>query len=293
MIDKKNNKLGWILTSPYLIFTIIIFLIPLFFSIWLAFTDWDMMSPNINFVGIDNFISAIQSRGVRAAFIVTFKFLAVFVPMVLVLSMTIAVLVNSLPKFKGLFLVAFFLPYLSSGVVTSLIVNGILSHNGTINRVLRNQFNIRIDWLGNPNTALFIISLMIAWKMSGYYALILHSGLENINKDLYEAAAIDGSSRVKTFFKITLPMLYPALITVLILAVGITFGIFTEVYQLTGGGPNYATNTWQMEIYREAFVSLESGYASAISLISSVVTFATVGVFRKLIQKWGEHNGWT
>lgn len=293
MINKHNNKLGWSLTSPYIIFTTIIFLIPLVFAIWLSLTDWDMMSPNINFVGIENFINALQSRGVHASFIVTFKFLGVFVPMVLVLSMAIALLVNALPKFKGLYLVAFFLPYLSSGVVTSLIVNGILSYNGTINRLLRNQFNIRIDWLGSPNTALFVISLMIAWKMSGYYALILHSGLENINNELYEAAAIDGANRVQTFFKITFPMLYPALITVLILAIGITFGIFTEVYQLTGGGPNYATNTWQMEIYREAFINLESGYASAISLISSVVTFMTVGIFRSLIQKWGARNGWT
>ncbi|WP_368646235.1 carbohydrate ABC transporter permease [Alkalibacterium putridalgicola] len=293
MINKKNNKLGWLLTSPYLIFTVFIFLIPLGFALWLSFTDWDMMSPTINFVGFDNFIEAAQSTGVHAAFFVTYKFLIVFVPLVLALSMLIAVLVNALPKFKGLYLVAFFLPYLSSGVVTSLIVNGLLSYNGTFNRFLRNQFGLQIDWLGNPNTALVIISLMIAWKMSGYYALILHSGLENINKTLYEAAAIDGATRKNMFFQITIPMLYPALITVMILAVGITFGIFTEVYQLTGGGPNNATNTWQMEIYKEAFVSLQSGYASAISLISSVITFMTVGVFRKFIQKWGESNGWT
>lgn len=293
MINKKNNKLGWLLTSPYLIFTAVIFLIPLGFALWLSFTDWDMMSPNINFVGFDNFIEAIKSPGVHAAFFVTYKFLIVFVPLVLLLSMLIAMLVNALPEFKGLYLVAFFLPYLSSGVVTSLIVNGLLSYNGTLNRFLRNQFNIQIDWLGNPNTALIIISLMIAWKMSGYYALILHSGLENINKTLYEAAAIDGATRKNMFFQITIPMLYPALITVMILAIGITFGIFTEVYQLTGGGPNNATNTWQMEIYKEAFISLESGYASSISLISSVITFMTVGVFRKIIQKWGESNGWT
>lgn len=293
MINKKNNKLGWLLTSPYLIFTVFIFLIPTGFAFWLSFTDWDMMSPNINFVGLDNFVDAMQSSGVHAAFFVTYKFLIVFVPLVVTLSMLIAMLVNALPKFKGLYLVAFFLPYLSSGVVTSLIVNGLLSYNGTFNRFLRNELGIQIDWLGNPNTALFIISLMIAWKMSGYYALILHSGLENINKTLYEAAAIDGATRKNMFFQITIPMLYPALITVLILAVGMTFGIFTEVYQLTGGGPNNATNTWQMEIYKEAFVSLQSGYASAISLISSVVTFITVGIFRKFIQKWGESNGWT
>ncbi|MGY3748795.1 carbohydrate ABC transporter permease [Vagococcus acidifermentans] len=290
---KQNNKLGWLFTSPYLIFTGIFFLLPLLWSFWLALTDWNMISPNINFVGAENFLNAIKSPAVQSAFVVTYKFLAVFVPMALIMSMVIALLVNSLPKFKGLYMVAFFLPYLSSGVVTSLIVKGLLSYNGPFNTFLRNQFQLDIDWLGNAHTAIFIVSLMIAWKMSGYYALILISGLANINHEIYEAAAIDGASKWTTFWKITFPMLYPAFFTVTVLAVGVSFGIFTEVYQLTGGGPNFATNTWQMEIYNQAFVNLKSGYASSVALISSFVTFASIGVIRKLLEKWGEKNGWS
>ena len=101
---------------------------------------------------------------------------------------------------------------------------------------------------------------------------------------MYEAAAIDGASPWTRFWKITFPMLYPAFFTVTVLAVGISFGIFTEVYQLTGGGPNFATNTWQMEIYNQAFVNLKSGYASAVALMASVVTFASIGVIRKLLE---------
>lgn len=290
---KNNNKLGWLFTSPYLIFTFIFFLLPLFWSFWLALTDWNMISPDINFVGIKNFVTAVKSPAIQSAFFVTYKFLLVFVPMALVLSMVIALLVNGLPRFKGLFMVAFFLPYLSSGVVTSLIVKGLLSYNGPFNTFLRKNFNLDVDWLGNPQTAIFIVSLMIAWKMSGYYGLILISGLASINQEVYEAAAIDGASRGKTFWKITFPMLYPAFFTVTVLAVGVSFGIFTEVYQLTGGGPNFATNTWQMEIFNQAFVGLKSGYASSIALISSVVTFASIGLIRKMLEKWGERNGWS
>ncbi|MDR2993992.1 MAG: sugar ABC transporter permease [Bacillus cereus] len=292
-MKKENNKLGWLFTSPYLIFTLIFFLLPLLWSFWLALTDWNMISPNINFVGAENFIQALKNPAVQSAFFVTYKFLLVFVPLALFMSMIIALLVNGLPKFKGLFMVAFFLPYLSSGVVTSLIVKGLLSYNGPFNIFLRNTFNLDIDWLGSPNTAIFIVSLMIAWKMSGYYGLILISGLANINEEIYEAASIDGASKWTTFWKITFPMLYPALFTVIVLAVGISFGIFTEVYQLTGGGPNFATNTWQMEIYNQAFVNLKSGYASAIALISSVVTFMSIGIIRKGLEKWGERNGWS
>lgn len=290
---KKNTKLGWLFTSPYLIFTFIFFLLPLLWSFWLAFTSWNMISPEVEFVGIKNFVDAVKSPAIQSAFVVTYKFLIVFVPMAMILSMIIALLVNSLPKFKGLYMVAFFLPYLSSGVVTSLIVKGLLSYNGPFNTFLRNRMGWDIDWLGNPHTAIFIVSLMIAWKMSGYYGLILISGLSSINNEIYEAAAIDGASPWTRFWKITFPMLYPAFFTVAVLAVGVSFGIFTEVYQLTGGGPNFATNTWQMEIYNQAFVGLKSGYASAVALLASVVTFASIGIIRKLLEKWGERNGWS
>lgn len=291
-MNKRNDKIGFSFTAPYIIFTTIFFLLPLLWSVWLAFTNWNLISPDIKNVGFQNFITAVKSPAIHASFFVTYKFLIVFVPLAVVMAMVIALLVHGLPKFKGLYLVAFFLPYLSSGVVTSLIVKGFLSYNGPINTWLRNSYGIKIDWLGSPNAALFVVSFMIAWKMSGYYALILISGLESINSEIYEAAMIDGATSRETFWKITVPMMYPSLYTVLILAVGVSFGIFTEVYQLTGGGPNYATNTWQMEIYNQAFVNLKSGYASAIAILASLVTFLSISVIRKMIESWGKHYGW-
>ncbi|MGL4481837.1 MAG: carbohydrate ABC transporter permease [Lactococcus garvieae] len=291
-MQKNNNKLGWLFASPYLIFTSIFFLLPLFWSLWLAFTDWNMINPDINFVGLQNFIKAIQEPAVQSAFFVTYKFLIIFVPMALILSMGVALLVNALPRLKGLFMVAFFLPYLSSGVVTSLIIKGLTSSSGPLSTFLEDTFQIKVDWFGNPTVAVLLISFMIAWKMAGYYGLILISGLQNIQPEIYESATLDGTTPWQRFWKITFPLLFPALFTVTILAVGVSFGIFTEVYQLTGGGPNFATNTWQMEIYSQAFVNLNSGYASAIALISSVITFASIGVIRKCLEMWGRKNGW-
>ena len=289
---KTSNGMGWLFTSPYILFGIIFFVIPLVWSFFLAFTDWNLISPEFNFVGIDNFIEAITSQSVQSAFVNTYKFLIIYVPIVMALSLIVAMVVNGLPKFKGFFLIGFFLPYLSSGVVTSLIVNGILSYNGPLNTFLREKLSFNIDWLGTPIAAVLIVSIMIAWKFAGYYGLILFSGLSGIEKEIYEAAAIDGASRWQTFWKITIPMLYPALYTVLILAIGVSFGIFTEVYQLTGGGPDFATNTWQMEIFTNAFTNLQAGYSSAIALIAAVVTFVSIYIVRKLIELWGRRNGW-
>jgi multiple sugar transport system permease protein len=289
---KTSNGMGWLFTSPYILFGIIFFVIPLVWSFFLAFTDWNLISPEFNFVGLDNFIEAITSQSVQSAFVNTYKFLIIYIPIVMALSLTVAMVVNGLPKFKGFFLIGFFLPYLSSGVVTSLIVNGILSYNGPLNTFLREKLSINIDWLGTPIAAVLIVSIMIAWKFAGYYGLILFSGLSGIEKEIYEAAAIDGASMWQTFWKITIPMLYPALYTVLILAIGVSFGIFTEVYQLTGGGPDFATNTWQMEIFTNAFTNLQAGYSSAIALIAAVVTFVSIYIVRKLLELWGRRNGW-
>jgi multiple sugar transport system permease protein len=287
----KRNGTGWLFASPYLLYAVIFFAIPLIWSMYLSFTDWNLISPVYYFKGFDNFIEAVKHPGVQAAFFVTFKFMAAFVPMVIVSSLAVALVIHGLPKFKGLFLIGFFLPYLASGVVSSLIVKGLLSHNSAFNVFLR-KFGIEIDWLSTPLSALLVVAAIIAWKFTGYYALILTAGFEGINKDVYEAAAIDGVTPSQRFWKITLPLLYPALFTVLILSIGVSFGIFTEVYQLTGGGPNYATNTWQMEIFKQAFTNLSAGYASAVAIIASVVTFASILVIRKLLEMWGKRNGW-
>ncbi|GLX66072.1 sugar ABC transporter permease [Paenibacillus glycanilyticus] len=292
MINKQNNKLGWLFASPYIIFGLVFFLGPLLWSLYLSFTNWDLIAPTYDFVGMDNFKKAMHAPGVQASFWVTYKFMMLFVPLVIVMSLGVALVIQGLPKFKSVYLIGFFLPYLSSGVVASLIVQGFLSYNSPVNEFLRKTFGLNIDWLGTPLSALFIVGLILAWKFTGYYALILTSGLESIDKEVYEAAAIDGVTQGQRFWKITLPLLYPALYTTLILAFGVTFGIFTEVYQLTGGGPNFATNTWQMEIFNQAFTNLQAGYASAIAIMASIVTFISIFVIRKLLESWGKRNGW-
>ncbi|SDO89683.1 carbohydrate ABC transporter membrane protein 1, CUT1 family (TC 3.A.1.1.-) [Paenibacillus sp. yr247] len=290
-MKENNNGLGWLFTSPYLLYSIVFFLIPLVWSFYLSFTNWDLIAPDFQHVGLDNFMKAIKSPGVHAAFWVTYKFMMVFVPLVSIMALIVSILVHSLPRYKSLFLVGFFLPYLSSGVVSSLIVKGFLSYNSPLNMSLR-KIGIHINWLGTPWSALFIVGLIMAWKFTGYYALILTSALESIDQEVYEAAAIDGVTGKQRFWKITLPLLYPGFYTTLILAFGVTFGIFTEVYQLTGGGPKFATNTWQMEIYSQAFKNLQAGYASAVALLASIVTFISIYIIRKLLEKWGARNGW-
>jgi multiple sugar transport system permease protein len=291
-MNKNTTKMGWLLASPYLIYSFIFFFVPLLWAVYLAFTNWNLISPNYETVGIKNFIDAFFSPSVRAAFFVTYKFMLLFVPIVIIGSLFLALIIHSLPRLKGLFSVGYFLPYLASGVASSIVVKGILSYNSSFNDFLRKVFGLDIDWLGSPILAPLVIALMMAWKFVGYYALLFVSGLESIPKEVYEAAEIDGAVGWRRFWYITIPMLYPSFYTVTILAVGLMFGIFTEPYVLTKGGPDYATHTWQLEIYNQAFEKLNAGYGTAVAIINSIVTFASILVFRKVLEKWGAKHGW-
>lgn len=291
-VKKRENRLGWLLISPYLIFGAVFFLIPLIWTLYLAFTDWNLISPKYNIVGIQNFLDALADTKVHKAFFTTYRFFILFVPAVLIFSMVEALVIYHMPKYKSVFIIGFFLPYLASGVASSVVVRGLLSYESAINAWIRSTFGVNINWLNSTMLAPMVIALIMIWKFSGYYALIIESGLESIPTDVYEAADLDGATGFQRFFRITLPMLFPAFYTVSILATGVVFHIFTEPYLLTNGGPNGATTTWVLEIYDEAFNKLNTGYGSAIAIVAALVTFLSIGVVRKILEKWGESNAW-
>lgn len=282
---------GWLLASPYLAMAVLFFLIPLGWSLSLVFFDWNLISPVRNYVGFYNFREALSSTRVHNAFLNTYKFMAIIVPSVMVVSLGLALIVHHLPRLKQFYAVGFFLPYLASGVAISLVVRGILSYDSAFNEFLRSVFGTSPRWLRDSFWATLVISAMIVWKLSGYYALIFLAGLQGIPRELYEAAALDGAGPFTQFRKITLPLLYPAFYTVLVLAVGLCFGIFTEPYVLTGGGPRFATHTWQLEIYYQAFERFRAGYGATVAVLNAVVTFASILVIRRIVESWGTRRG--
>jgi len=288
----RKSAQGWLLSSPYLIFAVIFFLIPLVWSLFLVFQQWDLIAPTPVFVGFANIKEALTSVRVWQAFLVTYKFMLLFIPTVMVSSLGLALIVHNLPRFKPLFAVGFFLPYLASGVVTSLVVRGVLSYNSAFETFLRTTFGVTPDWLNNGTSATIVVTLMIVWKFAGYWALIFLAGLQGIPTDFYEAAALDGANAWTRFWRITLPLLYPALYTVLILAVGLTFSIFTEPFVLTNGGPQMATQTWQLEIYYQAFNLFRAGYGATVALLNAIATLVSILIIRSIVEAWGRHNGW-
>ena len=220
--------------------------------------------------------------------------MAIFIPVTLASALVIALLINSVKRFQGALAIAFFLPYLASGVAAALVVRGVLNYFGPFNAFLRTAFGTDPDWLGNPALAVVVISLMMAWKFSGYDALIFLAGLAEYSSRTLRSSQPRRRKRLgRSSGQITFPMLYPSLYTVIILSVGAMFSVFTEPFILTNGGPELATQTWTLEIYYQLFTSLNAGYASAVALLNAVSVFAAVFIVRRVMEWWGGRNGWS
>ena len=291
--NKKAGLMGWLLNGPYLIYSLIFFLIPLIWAFWLSTMDWNLMSEQKTFVGIRNFAGLFADSRVKAAFINSYRYLLPIVVLCFAGGLIIALLVSNLPdKIKGLVAVLFFIPYLTSGVATSVVVKYFFNYNSAFNTFLRDQFNLNINWVTDQRYAFAVMVGIVVWKMSGYYALFILSGIESIGDDVTEAAMLDGSTGLHKLLHITLPMIMPTLTTVIVLATGLAFGVFTEPYLLTGGGPNMTTTTWQLEIYNTSFTRFQSGYGAAMAIASAVQIFITLRIINAVTDRLNRRFGW-
>lgn len=289
---RRRDTVGWLLNAPYLLYTLIFFLIPLVWAFWLSMMDWNLMSKNKTFVGLKNFTDLFADNKVQAAFINSYRYLFPIVILCFLCGFVIALLVSKLPdRIKGFVAVLFFIPYLTSGVATSVVVKYFFNYNSIFNEFLRNNFDLNINWLTDQRYAFGVMVGIVVWKMSGYYALFILSGLESIGTDINEAAALDGSVGFHKLIHVTLPMIMPTLTTVLVLATGLAFGIFTEPYLLTGGGPNLSTTSWQLEIYNTSFTRFQSGYGAAMAIVSAVQIFVTLRIVNFISDKLNKRFG--
>lgn len=290
---RQESILGWFFCSPYLAFSFIFFLLPLMWAFWLSTMDWNLMSDNKKFVGIGNFAELFRDNRVQAAFINSYRYLIPIVILCFAFGLVIALLVSQLPeKIKGFTAVLFFIPYLTSGVATSVVVKYLLAYNSVFSIFLRDKYGIDVNWLQDKKAAFVIMVILVVWKMSGYYALFILSAIEGISEDVNEACALDGSRGLHKLFHVTLPMIMPTLTTVIVLATGLAFGIYTEPYLLTGGGPNMATTTWQLEIYNASFTRYQSGYAAAMAILNAIQIFITLRIINVVMDRFNKRFGW-
>jgi ABC-type sugar transport system permease subunit len=282
----REEKYGWGLISPYIVFFLFISAFPIVFSFVLVFMRWNMLSP-MKFVGLQNFITLFQDPLFWRALANTIIFLAIHIPLQIALALVISALLNNPTLLgKATFRGAFFLPVVISGVVVTILWKQLYStETGLLNNLLLSLGLGKVPWLTNTKVAMPAIALMATWKNLGLYVVILLAGLQSIPRSLYEAASIDGANKVSQFFHITLPMVNPTLITVIVLSTIGGFSLFIEPYIMTGGGPLNSTLSVNLYIYQQAFSFYKMGYAATLGFTMAGIIFIVVVLQRKFFEK--------
>jgi ABC-type sugar transport system permease subunit len=282
----REEKFGWVLSSPYIIYFIIISAFPIIFSLVLMFMRWNMLS-SMQFVGLQNFLTLFQDPLFWKALLNTFIFLIIHIPLQIGLALLISALLNSPDLiWKSFFRSTFFMPVVISGVVVTLLWKQLYStETGLLNNILLGMSLEKIPWLTSTKVAMPAIAIMATWKNLGLYIVILLAGLQSIPRSLYEAAEIDGASKIQQFFHITIPVVNPTLITFIVLSTIGGFSLFIEPYIMTGGGPLNSTLSTNLYIYQQAFSFYKMGYAATLGFMMAFVIFLVVMLQRKYIER--------
>ncbi len=270
----KEALTGWLFLSPALIGFSIFTFGSIIYSLYLSLTDYDLMTKP-KFIGLENYIRAFtKDESFYKFFGNTLYFVVLLVPIVLAISLFLALLINKKAgKITKAYRVALFLPSITSTIAVSMVWLWIFNPDmGLINNMLTAiGFNNPPMWLNSPDTSKMALVIMRVWQMSGYYMIMFLAGLQTIPESLYESAQVDGANKIQSFFKITLPMLSNTTFVVIILLVIEAFNMFESIFIMTNGGPLGSTSTIMYYIYEQGFGNYNMGYASAIAWIFFVV----------------------
>ncbi|HYE36411.1 sugar ABC transporter permease [Methylocaldum sp.] len=254
---------------------------PLVFILAVAFFDWNLFRPEQHFLGAANFVELAGDELFFTALRNTAVYALGVVPIQTLLALLLALAVNQNIPARGFFRAAFYIPAITSSVVTSIIFLWIYSKPGLLNYVLSWFGIVGPDWIGSPKYALGAIMALNVWSTSGYFMVAFLAGLQAIPVSLYEAARIDGASSWGRFRHVTVPGLKPTLFFVVTLGIIGTFQVFDQIYMMSAGGPVNATTTLSYFIYISAFRYFRFGYAAA----AAVVLFAIILLVTRVQQK--------
>ena len=246
----------------------VFWLYPLVFSFILSLSDYDVFHPAVfRFVGLQNYLRLFQDPKFIQCFKNTLFFVVGTTPVITVLSLTLALLVQRLPKGESFFRSAFFLPSIISLVVISTIFKSFYSPTGALNQVLAWVGITGPAWLVEPKLAMPAIMAMDIWASVGYYLVLFLAALKAVPKQFYEAADVDGATEWQKFRFITLPSIRYMVLFVVVINTIRGWQVFPEIFTLTRGGPMGTTDTMVHRLYETAFRFQEMGYASAMAYI--------------------------
>ncbi|MCX7596072.1 MAG: sugar ABC transporter permease [Fischerella sp.] len=276
-MNKLTSK-NWIIINqrftPYLFLlpALVILVLTVFWpalqAFYLSFTRYEYdLTQTPQWIGFDNFWRLRTDPVFWQTLANTLLYLVGVVPILVIVPLALAILVNQ--KLRGIhwFRAAYYTPVVISMVVAGIAWRWLYAENGLLNQLLKGIFPEGIPWLTSPKFALFSVMAVTVWKGLGYYMVIYLAGLQSIPNDVYEAAAIDGSDGVRKHWDITVPLMKPYLALVAVISAISATKVFEEVYIMTQGGPRNSSKTIVYYLYEQAFNNLEISYACTIGLV--------------------------
>jgi len=268
--EKRERLTGFMMALPAIVLLIAFTVYPLFYLFYRSFLGGSIIAKNPKFVGLDNYTALVESTDFHEVLMNTAIYTLITVVLTMVLSIVIAVWLNGKrnKKMNEITQTFIFTPHIISMVSVSTLFLWLMdSKNGFFNAVITALGFEPFAFLSSPDTALFSISIVSVWKGLGYYVLLIMAALQNIPTSVYEAAEMDDTPALRTFFKITLPMISPTILFTSVVAVIASFKVFDSVNIMTGGGPLNSTNTLVYYIYDYAYSYGKPGQSCAAGMV--------------------------
>jgi multiple sugar transport system permease protein len=277
----QRDWAGYLFLAPWLVGFLCFTLGPVLVSLYLSFTKFDLLRPP-EWIGADNYVRMfVSDYRFFQALKVTFTYLLFEVPLKLAFALLIAAVLDKAVRGGGFYRALLYLPSLLGGsVAIAVLWRQLFDGNGAVNQILLNLFGVQgPSWISNPDTAVYTLVILAIWQF-GSPMIIFLAGLRQIPQDLYEAASMDGASKLRQFRKITLPLLAPVIFFNMVLQIIEGFKAFTPAFIISGGtgGPVDSTLFYTLYLYQEAFAYFRMGYASALAWVLLLIIAAFTAV---------------
>ena len=283
----QEHVAGLVCTSPFIIGLFAFLLIPMGMSLYYSLCNYSVLSTP-TFAGFKNYVNAFTADPLFwTSMKVTFFFALVSVPLRLVFALIVALLLQKTSKANAFYRAAYYLPSIIGGsVAVSILWKRMFATDGVINQILGTNY----PFLGNTSTAIWTLILLSIWQF-GSSMLIFLSALKQIPASLYEAAEIDGANKVRTFFKITLPLLTPTIFFNLVMQMIKGFLAFTQCYIITQGKPMNSTLFYTVYMYQQSFEFYNTGYGAALAWIMLMVIGTITAILFATKKFWVYEGG--
>ncbi len=276
VLERRDRRFGLKLATPSLIALFLVIVFPILSAGYTSLYDYTLIAPSYDFfIGLENYGKALADGEFRHAMWLTAFFVLAVVLLEFTLGFIVALMLNTVERGKPIYYAILLCPLLMNPVIVGLIWRMFLHPTlGIVNYLLTTIGLDPVNWLGDTKIALWTVVMVDIWHQVSFMIVLLLAGLSALPREPYEAARVDGASVLQTFFHITLPLMRPVIVVTLLIRMIFAVKTYDLIYIMTRGGPGISTDLVSYFIYRTAFVSLNIGEASAMSLILLAVILA-------------------